>query len=209
LKYFKHWFSCFVLLSKKTMEENNRMKFLIKNGLKGIAWLAVLLLAYFLFDWLVISKNPDAWVERFYAKPIIVYSIYLGSEFFFGLFPPELFMIWAYNKSDTAHYILNVSFFAAVSYAMGYLTFLIGQFLHKRISFRYVRRKFLTQQAPLLKKYGLFMIIVAAMTPLPWSAVCLLVGSSGFSSGKFLKYALFRVLRFVIYGFIVFQSHQF
>jgi membrane protein DedA with SNARE-associated domain len=191
------------------MEFSPRMKFLIQNGLKGLAWLAILILAYFLFDEIVISKNPDAWVERFYAKPIVVYSIYLGSEFFFGLFPPELFMIWAFNKGGTLHYILNVSFFAAVSYAMGYITFLIGQFLHKRATFRYVRRRFLIQQAPQLKKYGLFLIIVAAMTPIPWSAVCLLIGSAGFPTGKFLKYALFRILRFVVYGFIVFQSHQF
>ena len=175
------------------MNFSPRIKFLLQNGLKGLAWFAIILLAYFLFEEIVISKNPDAWVERFYARPIIIYAIYLGSEFFFGIIPPELFMIWAYNKAGAGQYFLNVAFFAAVSYAMGYLTFLIGQMLLKRATFRLLRRKFFIKQAILLKKYGLFLIIIAALTPVPWSAVCLLVGSADYPSGKFLKYAFFRI----------------
>ena len=190
------------------MNFSPRIKFLLKNGLKGLAWFAIILLAYFLFEEIVISKNPDAWVERFYARPIIVYGIYMASEFFFGIIPPELFMIWAYNKGGTLHYFLNVAFFAAVSYAMGYLTFLIGQFLMKRATFRLLRRKFFIRQATMLRKYGLFLIILAALTPIPWSAVCLLVGSAEYPSKKFLKYALFRILRFAVYGYIIFQTHQ-
>ena len=190
------------------MKLSPRIKFLIQNGLKGLAWLTILILAYFLFDKIVVSRNPDVWVERFYSRPLLIYSIYFVSEFFIGIFPPELFMIWAFNKGGTFHYILNVSFFAVVSYFMGYLTFLIGQLLHKRTFFNTFRKRFFMEQIPQLKKYGLFLIIVAAMTPVPWSAVCLLVGSAGYPSGKFLKYALFRILRFAVYGFIVFQTHQ-
>ncbi len=187
---------------------SSRLRFLLKNGIRGLAWFAVLILGYFLFDKIIISKNPDLWIERFYAQPIIIYLIYFGSEFFFGLIPPELFMIWAINKADINHYILNVGFFALVSYTLGYITFLIGQFIHKRVTFRYVRIKFLKQQWPLLRKYGLFLIIVAALTPLPWSAVSLLVGSAGYPSKRYLKYALFRILRFAVYGYIIYQTHQ-
>lgn len=190
------------------MKLSSRIRFLLRNGLKGFAWLVVLIAAYFLFKEVVISRNPDAWVEKFYAQPEIIYLIYTASEFFFGIIPPELFMIWAVNKSDTAHYFLNLGFFAVVSYAMGYLTFLIGQFFYKRITFRYFRRKFLKDSWPLLRKYGLFLIIVAALTPVPWSAVGLLVGSAGYPSKRYLKYALFRFVRFAVYGYIIFQTHQ-
>lgn len=186
-----------------------RVKFLLSNGLKGLIWLAILLVGYFVFDKLVISKNPELWLERFYSQPGLIYLIYFGSELFFGILPPELFMIWAYNKSDIPHYILNVVFFAAVSYALGYLNFLIGQFLYKRVIFRYFRKRFFRETWPQLSKYGLFLIIVAAMTPVPWAAVCLMVGSAGYPSKRFLRYALFRILRFFIYGYIVFQTHQF
>jgi len=191
------------------MEFSPRVKFLISNGIKGIIWLAVLLVGYFLFDKLVISKNPELWLERFYSQPGIIYLIYFGSELFFGILPPELFMIWAYNKGDIPHYILNIAFFAAVSYSLGYLNFLIGQFLYKRVIFRYFRKRFFRETWPQLSKYGLFLIIVAALTPVPWAAVCLLVGSAGYPAKRFLLYALFRILRFIVYGYIVFQTHQF
>ena len=187
---------------------SSKLRFLLRSGAKGVAWFSVLIIGYFLFEEIVISKNPDVWIERFYAQPEIIYLIYIASEFLFGLIPPELFMIWAINKADINHYILNVAFFAVVSYALGYVTFLIGQFIHKRITFRYLRMKLLKQQWPLLRKYGLFLIIVAALTPLPWSATSLLVGSAGYPSKKYLRYALFRLLRFVIYGYVIFQTHQ-
>lgn len=190
------------------MKLSSKLRFLLRNGAKGLAWFAILIVGFFLFEEIVISKNPDAWIERFYAQPEIIYLIYIASEFFFGIIPPELFMIWAINKADINHYVLNVTFFAITSYALGYVTFLIGQFLYKRVTFRYIRIRFLKQQWPLLKKYGLFLIIVAALTPVPWSAVSLLVGSGGYPSKRYLRYALFRILRFVVYGYIIFKTHQ-
>ncbi|MCG6186674.1 hypothetical protein [Maribellus maritimus] len=190
------------------MKISPRIQFLIKNGLKGLAWMALLLAAYFLFKKLVLSNASDEWIQQFYARPEIIYLIYSASEFFFGVIPPEIFMIWAFNKADTLHYVLNVGFFAVVSYIMGYVTFLIGQFFFKKTTFRFIRKKFFSQQWPLIHKYGLFLIIVAALTPLPWSAVSLLIGSAGYPSKRYLKYALFRFLRFALYGYIIFQSHQ-
>lgn len=191
------------------MKISQRIQFLLRNGLKGLAWLFVLLAAFFLFEEIVISKNPDVWIEHFYARPQIIYLIYLASEFFFGIIPPELFMIWAINKDTLTHYFLNLAFFATVSYAMGYLNFLIGRYLYKRVTFRYLRMKFFKESWPMVKKYGLFLIIVAALTPIPWSAVGLLVGSAGYPSKKYLKYALFRFMRFAVYGYIIYQTHVF
>lgn len=191
------------------MKLSPRVKFLISNGLKGLVWLAILLVGYLIFDKLVISKNPEVWIERFYSRPEIIYLIYFASESFIGLFPPELFMLWALDKGDTLHYILNVGFFTVVSYGLGYLNFLIGQFLFKRILFRYFRRRFFKESWDQLRKYGLFLIIVAALTPVPWAAVCLLVGSAGYPTKRFLLYALSRVLRFIVYGFVVYQTHHF
>ncbi len=190
------------------MRLSSRMQFLINNGLRGFAWLAVLLIAYFFFEEIVISKAPDTWVEQFYARPLVIYIIYIASEFFFGIIPPEFFMIWAFNKGGVINYTLTVAFFAMVSYALGYVTFLIGQFIYKKVTFRYIRIKYLKTSWPQLRKYGIFLIIVAALTPLPWSAICLLVGSAGYPSGRFLRYAIFRLVRFAVYGFIIFQTHQ-
>lgn len=191
------------------MKLSSRMQFLIRNGLKGLAWFAVMLAFYLLFKEVVLSRAPDTWVDQIYARPLLVYLVYCFSEFFFGIFPPELFMVWAINKDTIAHYFLNLAFFAGVSYVMGYLTFLIGHAIHKRPTFRLFRLKFLKEIFPLLKKYGLFLIIIAALTPLPWAAISMLVGSAGYPSKRYLKYALFRFLRFAVYGYIIYQTHIF
>ncbi len=191
------------------MKISPRMQFLLKNGLKGLAWMAVLLGSYFLFKEFVVFENADVWVARFYARPYIIYAIYFASEFFFGIIPPELFMIWAIHKAGLMHYVLNIAFLAVVSYAMGYLTFLIGRWLYNRASFRWFRMRFLKELSPLIRKYGIFLIIVAALTPLPWAGTSLFVGSAGYPSGRYLRYALFRLLRFAIYGYVVYQTHQF
>ena len=190
------------------MKLSPKMQFLIKNGLKGFIWLFILLTAYLLFEKIVISQKPDIWIEKFYARPGVIYFIYICSEFFFGIFPPELFMIWAVKKADPANYFFIVSFLALVSYGLGYITFLIGKYIHKKITFRYIRIRFLKKTWPQLKRYGIFIIIVAALTPIPWSASCLLVGSAGYPSLRFLKYGIVRIIRFAVYGYIVFRTHH-
>ena len=191
------------------MKLHKKLKFLFKNILKGLLWMGILVVMLLLFKEYIIDKNQDVWLERFYSRPLIVYAIYIGSEVFFGLFPPELFMLWAYYKTDTLDYLFNVLFFAGVSYAAGYLAFLIGRYLRRVVLFRYLGRKFFSKYWPLFRKYGSFLIITAALTPLPWSAISMLVGTTEYPMKRYFVFALFRILRFFIYGYIIFQTHQF
>lgn len=176
---------------------------------KGLVWLSLIIGAYILFVELVYKDNPEYWIEKFYSKPLHVYGIYIFSEFCFGLFPPEIFMIWALHKGSILHYFLNVLFFTGVSYAAGVTAFLVGKYLNRVLYFRFLQRKFFARYLPLVRKYGLFLIIVAAATPLPYSATSLVVGASGYSFRLFLLAALSRVVRFAIYGYIIYQTHQF
>lgn len=186
-----------------------KFKFLFKNILKGLLWMAILTVLYLLAKEYIVSNNQEVWLERFYSRPLLVYGIYIGSEVFFGLFPPEIFMLWAYFKGDTMHYVFNLIFFAGVSYGAGYLAFLVGRYLRKVVMFRFLRRKFFSKYWPLFRKYGSFLIITAALTPLPWSLISMLVGTTEYPMKRYLNIALFRILRFGIYGYIIFQSHQF
>ncbi len=182
------------------------LRFLINNGLKGILWLVILLVAFYFFDKYFIQNNPEVWLTRFYAKPKIIYSIYLGSEFFFGIIPPELFMLWSLKKGESLIYIYDLIFFGVASYLLGFLNFLIGKKLFKRVFFRYLRIKYFKKTWLLFSRFGGFLIVLAALTPVPWSAVSLLVGSANYDLKKFLKLGSFRLLRYAVYGFIVYQT---
>lgn len=186
-----------------------RLRFFMVNLLKGLVWLSLLAGAYILFMELVYKDNPDYWIEKFYAKPGQIYGLYFISEFFFGLFPPELFMVWALHKGSLLTYGVNVLFFAGVSMGAGIFTFFMGKYLNRVLYFRYFQRKFFAKLMPLVRKWGLFLIVVAAATPLPWSGTCMVVGASGYPVKGFLLAALTRLARYAVYGYIIFQTHQF
>ncbi len=191
------------------MAQYTRLRFFLVNFLKGLLWLSLIIGAYILFMELVYKDNPEYWIEKFYSRPGQIYGLYFFSEFFFGLFPPELFMIWALHKGSLLHYGLNVLFFALVSLGAGILTFFLGKYLNRVLYFRFIQRKFFAKLIPMVRKWGLFLIVVAAATPLPWSGSCLVVGASGYPTRGFLLAALTRLVRFAVYGYVIFQTHHF
>ncbi len=187
----------------------SKIGFLLQNMGRTLIYAAIIAAAYYLFKEFIVTENQQVWLRKFYDNATLIYLIYIGSEFIFGLFPPEFFMLWAFNKGDFIHYLLNLSFFAGVSYTAGYVSFLIGRYLQRMIFFRYMSRKFFSKYWPLFRKFGSALIVAAALTPLPWALISMLVGTTEYPLKRFTYFALFRILRFLIYGFIIFQSHQF
>jgi membrane protein YqaA with SNARE-associated domain len=118
-------------------------------------------------------------------------------------------MIWALYKGDDLHYWMNLTFFTAVSYGAGFLSFVIGRYLQQVVIFRYMSRRFFSRYWPLFRKYGSVLIVTAALTPLPWATICILVGTSQYPMKKFLLVALSRVFRFAFYGYLVFHTKAF
>ncbi|MDD4190571.1 MAG: VTT domain-containing protein [Mangrovibacterium sp.] len=188
--------------------EQTKIRFLLKNLLRGLAYMAILALAYFLFM-RYISEDHALWLKQFYQRPLLIYLIYIGSEVFFGLFPPEIFMIWALYKGDQLHYWMNATFFALVSYGAGFLCFLVGRYLQRVVLFRYVSRRFFSRYWPLFRKYGSILIVTAALTPLPWATISILVGTSAYPTRKFLLVAFIRIFRYALYGYLIFYTRQF
>lgn len=184
---------------------NDKTKFLLKNLLKGFIWLAVILLLFFF-----VQNNIDATVYQKYKHYLDnetrVFTVYIFSELLFGIFPPELFMIWAMEKKDLVIYINIVSLLALISYLAGTVAFYFGRYLNSTLFYRYIRKRFLNKYEKLLNEYGVYLIIVAATTPIPYSAVCMMVGAVKYPPKRFFIYSLFRFVRFAAYSFIVWET---
>lgn len=191
------------------MTDRSKLIFLLKNLGRALIYAIVIAVAYILFKEYIVTEHQEVWLKKFYSNAPLIYLIYTGSEVFFGLFPPEFFMLWAYHKDDLMSYVLNLTFFAGISYAAGYLAFIIGRILRRTVIFRYMSRKFFMKYWPMFRKFGSVLIIAAALTPLPWALISMLVGSTEYPQKRFLLVALFRILRFIVYGFIIYQTHQF
>lgn len=185
---------------------SDKTRFFLSYLLKGLAWFALLIVIFIIFK-KYIHLNFGEWLEPIFDTTRLVFVIYIISELFFGIIPPELFMIWALRTGELLDYSLLVFALAALSYLAGFAGFLFGNYLNTTILFRYIRKRYLGKYQVSLQKYGVFLILVAALTPLPWSGISMLVGSMHYSTKKYLYWALSRFLRFAVYAAIIWEAN--
>jgi len=180
--------------------------FLFSNLLKGLFWFALLIVA-FVFIKENINLNFLKILKPIFDNTPLILTVYALSEFFFGIIPPELFMIWALREGSLESYIFYVLVFSLISYLAGFVGYLFGSYLDSTLYFRYVRKRFLGKYHSLLQRFGVFLILVAALTPLPFSGISMLVGSLRYPFKKYLFWALSRFLRFAAYALILWHAN--
>lgn len=189
-----------------TTSAAERTKFLLRNLLKGILWLTILVTAYILAK-KYLNFNLEEWLGPLYDSPVLIFSIFLGSEIIFGIIPPELFMFWALRNEDLIVYLGNIVALSIMSYIAGVTGYYIGSYFNTTKIYRLLRRNYLGRYERLFNQYGGFLVIVASLTPLPFSAICMLVGAVKYNFRKFVWFSLFRFLRFLVYSIIIWEAN--
>ncbi|MCD4745981.1 MAG: VTT domain-containing protein [Bacteroidales bacterium] len=187
------------------MSLNEKTNFLIRNLINGLIWLVIILGLFFIFK-NVNDKQYLEFLAPIYEHPTLILLIYSFSELIFGIIPPEIFMIWALTRGGITVYIYYISLFAILSYLAGFIGFLFGMYLKKTNFYKMIKTRYLSKYEYYLKKYGLYLIIVAALTPLPFSGISILIGSVNYPLKKYLFYALFRFVRFAVYSFLIWEA---
>ena len=194
--------------NKTSNELPDRRRFLIKNLLRGFLWLAVIVIGF-----IYLRKNYNFTLETVlgpvYDQPTIVYLIFLASEVIFGIIPPEFFMIWSLRNEVLMAYINNVIALSAISYMAGIIGFGIGAYLKNTRFYRIMKYRVFGKFEKHLNNYGGFLVVVAALTPLPFSGIAMLVGSVHYSFKKYLWFSLLRFLRFIAYGIVIWEANIF
>lgn len=175
----------------------------VKRQLKKYLWpllfvvVSLVILNRFVFD----VKAYFAFVTQEYNTSAIL-SIFFLSESFLGLIPPDIFIAWAEIQENS--YLLLL-FLGLLSYAGGMVSYGLGFLFFKIPSVReYLTQKF-AHKLKRARQWGGFLIVAAALLPLPFSPVCLLAGSIGFKFSQFASLTLFRLLRFALYGIAIFS----
>ncbi|TXI68993.1 MAG: VTT domain-containing protein [Cyclobacteriaceae bacterium] len=185
-------------------EEETRSGFLVKNLVRGLIWFAIIITAFILLEG-YIQENFQSHIGEIRANPGILYGIYTLSEIVFGILPPELFMmIWILDDIDVSGFIVNLSILAVISYGAGVLGYYIGKTFSKTPFYQLrIREKYLKQYEKNLKKFGGYLVLVGAITPVPFSATCMLAGSVNMNIKYFLLICITRIIRFAAYGWMV------
>ncbi len=190
-------------------EEETKSGFLFKNLAKGFLWFAVIITIFILLED-YIQDNFKAYIEQLYDNLLLFYWLFTLSEIIFGLIPPEFFMyIYKLKNLPLYHYIINLSALTLISYAAGILGYYIGRNFSKTDFFERISEKYLSQYQNQLRKYGGYLIFVGAVTPIPFSAMCMLAGSVDFPAKSFLLISITRVFRFAVYGWMVWTFPDF
>lgn len=184
-------------------QEETRSSFLIKNILRGLAWFAVIITVFILAED-YIQTNFEKDIEAIHDKPVLLYMIFFTSEVVFGLIPPEFFMmVWILHGITIPGFILNLTILTVISYVAGIIGYLIGRNFSKTAFYKKIEEKYLQEYQGKLKKYGGFLVIVGATTPVPYSATCMLAGSINLDFRYFLLICITRIIRFSVYGWMV------
>ncbi len=191
-------------ISEPGMNKDSRGRFFFTNFIRGLLILILFVFVFILFKRYV-SIDFLLWLKPVYDNPVLVFTIYTISEIVFGIIPPEVFFIWSTRVEDLSQYIFNISLLAIISYLAGMFGFWVGVKLNQTIFYRWIKRRYLIKYQKYLNQYGFFVIIVAALTPLPFSGISMLMGSVDYPFRKFWIFALTRFIRYGAYSIIFWE----
>ena len=190
----------------KESKVREKTRFLLGNLLKGFVWLAVLVSAY------IIAKRHlnfdlQVFLGPLYDNAPMIFCIFLVSELVFGIIPPEFFMFWALRHENINFYMENVAALAFMSYFAGLIGYYIGSYFNSTRIYRLIRRNYLQKFDKHFNRYGGFLVVVAALTPLPFSGICMLAGAVKFNLKMFIWFSLFRFVRFTAYSIVIWEAN--
>lgn len=172
--------------------------FVRRSALRAVIYFALIVGAFFLYQTLM----PDNWkalLAPINNHPQLVFLIYTLSETFFGIIPPEFFVMWA-TGFGLETYSLMIALLAILSFAGALINFYVGRHLHQGRIYRLLIEGRFYKYVGYYQRFGGIIILISAVTPLPFAAISLISGTLGFNFKSYLIYASTRFLRFLFYG---------
>jgi len=168
---------------------------------KALPFIAILIGSAYVFNHFFSIK--ETLVHFTETLPVLgVLGFFFASESLLGLVPPEIFIAWASHMDLPWLYLSILGF---LSYAGGLLSYWIGIGITKIPSVHNYLEVKIAKQLKNSKKWGGFLIVVGALLPLPFSMSCIAAGIIEFSFKNVVLYGSLRLLRFLIYGLLIFN----
>lgn len=179
--------------------------------LKDLAVKALGLILFFVISLFVLDKfiiDLDSLLTNIlanYSKSII-FSVFLISESFLGLIPPELFIALT---AKSMYPWVDLFIIATISYSGGVIAYLAGNQIYRiPVIHKYIEKN-IAIHVKNLRQWGGLLIVIGAMLPIPHAVISMSCGVIKFKFSHYLLWALFRYLRFFIYGLTIFKIVNF
>jgi membrane protein YqaA with SNARE-associated domain len=172
---------------------------LIKAAPPILIFIAILLGIHFF----VIDVNTMLIYVTDNFPPIGVFAIFFTSESILGLIPPEIFIAWC-GKSTYPWGFLSI--LAILSYFGGIISYFVGRGIASIPSVFVFLEVKMSKHIKNMRKWGGILIIAGALLPLPFAIASMSAGIIKFPFGSYLLYGILRLLRFAIYGALIFGA---
>lgn len=175
----------------------------IGDGLKKAALPTSIIVGILLYvNYEVIKINDLLIILTQNYSDFAIFSVFFASESILGLIPPDIFIAWTKNTSNP---ILYLSILAILSYLGGVVSYITGKAVLLIPSVQNYMEVKMSKHIVNMRKWGGFLIAVGALLPLPFAIASMAAGMINFNFKNFLLFALLRFLRFIIYGFAIYQ----
>ena len=188
-------------------QKEKKSSFFLRNLFKGLVWLAVIV-ALFVFTKHNVNQELILRFEPVFSHTGLILFIFSMSEIIIGIIPPELFLIWSLRSGELSTYLWYALLLTIISYFAGLAAYFFGRYLHNTRLYKYIRDRYLHKTEILLQEYGLYLILVAALTPVPFSGSAMLVGSVHFPVKKYIFWSLSRFAKFALSAYIIWEANM-
>jgi uncharacterized membrane protein YdjX (TVP38/TMEM64 family) len=179
----------------------------IKRGLYGYMWWTalkiVLLYIVIMVPIILIAKylidlNPILQYIFDNFSDGLVLSVFLVSESFLGMIPPDLFIIWT-SKFNSPFVFLTI--LGLLSYIGGAISYYIGFWLSTRPKIKAYSERALEKYILMVKKWGGAFIVISALFPFsPFSMIVIAVSLFKYPFKYYLLFGVTRIIRFIVQG---------
>jgi membrane protein YqaA with SNARE-associated domain len=190
--------------------ENRELQGLFrKHFLRGAAFLLLLVALIF---FLALSFEPQIremadWLTNrfgFLGLTILVFV----ADLIISPLPPDAALFFIGKSQMHSQWPILVPVLGLTSTMAGVCGWLVGRRLqHLPLVQRWLSG-FAKEHEESIRRFGFWMVVLGALTPLPYSITCWMAGIFQLSFKRFFIASLFRVPRFVIYYWAIFYSGE-
>jgi membrane protein YqaA with SNARE-associated domain len=132
--------------------------------------------------------------------PGIFISIFLLDLLILPISPDVILFLAVASDADPTVYM---SVICAASVLAGSTAYALGRFLGKRRVVKAMLGRNERKWRPTVRRYGMYAVVLSALTPVPYSTVCLLAGMMRMDYRQFLVGTLWRVPKFLIWYLLI------
>lgn len=153
-----------------------------------------------------IRSSADWLIENFGMLGISI-TVFVA-DLIISPIPPDAALFFIGKSQLHSQWMFWVPLLGMVSTSAG----ICGWFIGRRLQHLSFVKKFVShfgdEHRAAIKRFGFWMVILGALTPLPFSLTCWLAGIFKLNFKTFLTASFFRIPRFVLYYWAIFYSGE-